>query len=102
MRDSESHLHHGDEFTQADRLLHGGTTRTREAEDDDIDNTIGMYGGIVQDDYHIEDELEPWKDPITRYQAWCLYASHALSMWNSRTYEFAAVRILPERSDEVI
>jgi len=30
-------------------------------------------------------------DEVTRGQAWCLYCSHFLSMWNSRIYEFGAV-----------
>lgn len=30
-------------------------------------------------------------DDVTRGQAWCLYCSHFLSMWNSRIYEFGAV-----------
>ncbi len=31
-------------------------------------------------------------DDVTSRQAYCLYVSHALSMWNSRMYEFAMVR----------
>ncbi|KIX94121.1 uncharacterized protein Z520_10147 [Fonsecaea multimorphosa CBS 102226] len=30
-------------------------------------------------------------DDLTRAKAWCLYLSHFLSMWNSRTYEYAAI-----------
>jgi hypothetical protein len=30
-------------------------------------------------------------DDLTRGQAWCLYLSHFLFMWNSRTYEYGAV-----------
>ena len=30
-------------------------------------------------------------DPLTADQAWSLYLSHALSMWNSRVYEYGAV-----------
>lgn len=30
-------------------------------------------------------------DVLTKYQACCLYASHSLSMWDSRMYEFAVV-----------
>ena len=37
-----------------------------------------------------EDEGEGG-DEVTRGQAWCLYLSHFLSMWNSRMYEFGAV-----------
>lgn len=33
-------------------------------------------------------------DDVTSRQAYCLYVSHALSMWNSRMYEFAVVRSL--------
>ena len=40
-----------------------------------------------------EDNLDYARsDELTRKQAWCLYLSHTLSMWNSRMYEFAAVR----------
>lgn len=28
---------------------------------------------------------------LAPYQAWCLYMSHFLSMWNSRSYEYSAV-----------
>ena len=37
-----------------------------------------------------EDEVDGG-DEVTRGQAWCLYLSHFLSMWNSRMYEFGAV-----------
>ncbi|KAJ9602313.1 hypothetical protein H2200_013168 [Cladophialophora chaetospira] len=30
-------------------------------------------------------------DELTQGQAWCLYLSHFLSMWNSRTYEYGAI-----------
>lgn len=33
-------------------------------------------------------------DEVTAGQAYCLYLSHFLSMWNSRMYEFGAVSIL--------
>ena len=32
-------------------------------------------------------------DDVTSGQAYCLYVSHSLSMWNSRMYEFAVVSI---------
>jgi len=31
-------------------------------------------------------------EPLSRNNAWMLYASHASSTWNARSYEFAAVR----------
>ena len=33
----------------------------------------------------------PVEDELSRKHALCLYASHFLSMWNSRVYEFAAI-----------
>lgn len=40
-----------------------------------------------------EDEIVAGRDDVlTTGQAWCLYLSHFLSMWNSRTYEYGAVR----------
>lgn len=39
-----------------------------------------------------EDASHDFQDEVmTRGQAWCLYCSHFLSMWNSRMYEFGAV-----------
>ena len=35
-------------------------------------------------------------DELTNRQAYCLYVSHSLSMWNSRMYEYSVVR-LPSR-----
>ena len=37
-------------------------------------------------------EASPEEMEMTASQAWCLYCSHMLSMWNSRLYEFGAVR----------
>ena len=37
-------------------------------------------------------EASPEEREMTASQAWCLYSSHLLSMWNSRMYEFGAVR----------
>ena len=31
-------------------------------------------------------------DVLTKRQAYCLFMSHTLSMWNSRMYEFGVVR----------
>ena len=31
-------------------------------------------------------------DILTKRQAYCLFMSHTLSMWNSRMYEFGVVR----------
>ena len=33
-------------------------------------------------------------DELTIGQAWCLYSSYFLSMWNGRMYEFGAVSVL--------
>lgn len=33
-------------------------------------------------------------DNLTKGQAYCLFISHTLSMWNSRMYEFSVVRVL--------
>lgn len=37
------------------------------------------------------DAREVNSDVLTKTQAYCLYASHTLSMWDSRMYEFAVV-----------
>jgi len=47
-------------------------------EEDDGETVVGSHDARVDD--------------VTRRQAYCLYVSHALSMWNSRMYEFAVVR----------
>lgn len=36
-------------------------------------------------------DMESMSSSLTRHGAWNLYISHALSTWNVRTYEFAAV-----------
>lgn len=36
-------------------------------------------------------DMESVSTSLTGYGAWNLYISHALSTWNVRTYEFAAV-----------
>ena len=46
------------------------------------------YDGDGTDDGH-----GPDADEVTSGQAYCLYVSHSLSMWNSRMYEFAVVSI---------
>lgn len=38
-------------------------------------------------------------DDLTQKQAWCLYLSHFLSMWNSRMYEWAVVKIPCSKDD---
>lgn len=43
-------------------------------------------------DQHEDDLAAGRDDVLTAGQAWCLYLSHFLSMWNSRTYEYGAVR----------
>lgn len=39
-----------------------------------------------------DDESVSGSHGLSKSQAWNLYASHFLSTWNARTYEFAAVR----------
>ena len=34
-------------------------------------------------------------EELTPSQAYCLYASHLLSMWNSRAYEYGSVSAIP-------
>lgn len=34
-----------------------------------------------------------YADDVTSGQAYCIFISHMLSMWNSRMYEFAVVNI---------
>lgn len=47
---------------------------------------------LVHPSKHIgEDDRHDFDDEATSGQAWCLYCSHFLSMWNSRIYEFGAV-----------
>lgn len=43
---------------------------------------------------HDGNPVEANDNLLTGRQAWCLYVSHFLSMWNSRTYEYAAVSIV--------
>lgn len=38
-----------------------------------------------------DDFVSDLDNELTPAQAWCLYLSHFLSMWNSRTYEYGAV-----------
>lgn len=40
---------------------------------------------------HAEQPVDDHDDELTAGQAWCLYLSHFLSMWNSRAYEYGAV-----------
>jgi hypothetical protein len=39
------------------------------------------------------------ENELTKEQAWCLYVSHFLSMWNSRTYEYGAVSLRSKHID---
>ena len=42
-----------------------------------------------------DDDTQPTQlDELTSVQAYYLYVSHFLSMWNSRMYEFGAVSIV--------
>ena len=47
--------------------------------------------------HRTEDVDHAVSDEVTRGEAWCLYLSHFLSMWNSRMYEFGAVSISIDR-----
>ena len=40
---------------------------------------------------HGSTHTELFDDDLTKGQAWCLFLSHFLSMWNSRTYEYGEV-----------
>ena len=44
---------------------------------------------------HNSQEEEGDDASLTTRQAYCLFISHFLSMWNSRMYEFAVVREPP-------
>lgn len=47
-----------------------------------------------QESYNSEEGQDPYFDSLTKRQAYCLFVSHILSMWNSRMYEFGVVRVL--------
>ena len=47
-----------------------------------------------QESHNIEDAHDPPLDSLTKRQAYCLFISHTLSMWNSRMYEFGVVSLL--------
>ena len=47
-----------------------------------------------QESHNSEDAHDPPFDDLTKHQAYCLFISHTLSMWNSRMYEFSVVRFL--------
>lgn len=47
-----------------------------------------------QESHDSKDGLDTHFDSLTKRQAYCLFISHILSMWNSRTYEFGVVRDL--------
>ena len=46
-----------------------------------------------------EDDHNVRSDSLTKRQAYCLFLSHILSMWNSRMYEFGVVRVLQPFSE---
>lgn len=45
-----------------------------------------------QESHDSERDRDAYFDTLTKRQAYYLFMSHTLSMWNSRTYEFAVVR----------
>ena len=49
---------------------------------------------------HDDNPVKANGDVFTSKQAWCLYVSHFLSMWNSRTYEYATVSMVALRRRE--
>lgn len=53
-----------------------------------------LMDNMIEDDEHELNDGDISEQPssgLTRSQAWNLYVSHALSTWNARGYEFAAV-----------
>ena len=58
--------------------------REHQADFDDLESEI-------LDDPPSNEVLQDGVHGMTPAQAWNLYVSHALSTWNVRTYEFAAV-----------
>ena len=56
----------------------------KEEDSDDVEGVVDGGHGAYADD-------------VTSGQVYCLYVSHSLSMWNSRMYEFAVVRIKIQR-----
>ena len=48
----------------------------------------------IQESHNNEEGYDAHFDSLTKRQAYCLFFSHILSMWNSRMYEFGVVRIL--------
>ena len=63
-----------------------GVLMSRLSEDDD-----GLSLDPFPDSVGTAESLEDGTPNLTKGQAWSLYLSHSLSMWNSRMYEFGAV-----------
>lgn len=68
----------------------------REAQESDAvsQDSFAMPSMELQDSHSSEEGLDPSLDDLTKRQAYCLFISHMLSMWNSRMYEFGVVRTL--------
>lgn len=47
-----------------------------------------------QESHDGEEAHDAYSNSLTKRQAYCLFISHILSMWNSRMYEFGVVRVL--------
>lgn len=60
---------------------------SRLSEDDDDGPSLDPFPDYVGTGEFVEDATPS----LTKGQAWSLYLSHSLSMWNSRMYEFGAV-----------
>lgn len=60
-----------------------------------MSNAIELQETLSEDASISETVLEPPHEEfesLSKSDAWMLYASHASSTWNARSYEFAAVR----------
>lgn len=60
----------------------------RDHQEDDDSLELEILDGPVSSNETLQDGMIA----MTPAQAWNLYVSHALSTWNARTYEFAAVQ----------
>jgi len=60
-----------------------------------MSDVVEIADHLAAENGHVEDQHRPTtalpSSSLTTPQARMLYASHALSTWNARSYEFAAV-----------
>lgn len=52
---------------------------------------VKWFGEAGLDEDVVNDSQHAQVDELDSTQAYCLYVSHLLSMWNSRMYEFGVV-----------